>query len=256
MACTSKWRSSSSARFRIAPWLAAICSAMCAHAADPAAVLDSHVRCILGGVKQSVWMPSDPVSTSGSFRAVYAGGTSMPVTVGNVESAGGACEGTRSATLTPAPSGNTPFVVLSGTWNPQPRPVEDVSKHKARYARALQLFLASKGLREQAEIGQILRADLDGDGQAEVIAVLHHPGSYSAILVRRQSQARVRTLTASLERDGEDLSEQRVAMLADLNGDGRMEIIVHGEYQQGIFTAVYALDGESIRKVMSCACGG
>ncbi|MBL8229623.1 MAG: VCBS repeat-containing protein [Bryobacterales bacterium] len=255
MECISKWRNYSEVRVRFGPWILALC-AIHVYAADPTAILDSHVRCILGGVKEGAWIPTGPVSTTGSFRAVYAGGVSIPVSVGGVESAGEACEGTRSATLTPVPPGNLPFVVFSGKWNPQPRPVEDLSKHKGRYARAFQRFLADQGLREQAEVGQTLRADLDGDGQPEIIAVLRHPGSYTAILVRRQSQGRVSTLIASLEKDGEDLSEQRIAMLADLNGDGRMEIIVHGEYKQGIFTAVYALDRESIRKVMSCACGG
>jgi hypothetical protein len=225
-------------------------------AAEATAIVDSHVRCLLGGASAKAWIADAPVSTHGAFRVVGPVGRSTPVRLGNIESAGEACEGTRTAAVHPAPPEGKPYVVMSGDWNPQPRPVEDIFSNKNRYSAAIRQFLATRGIEEQGEIRQILQADLDGDGNAEVIAVVRNPDSFAAVLVRRQEKGRVQTLIADLETSEDDLSEHNIAMIADLNGDGMMEIVVYGEYKQGVFTAVYTLEGGGVRKVLSCACGG
>lgn len=242
MACTSKWRSFSSALlFLIAPSI---------FAAETFAVVDSHVKCLLGGVQNGRWLTAEDalptLHRSTTYRSIQPSGASSIASLANPESAGGACEGTIAMEPSPAPSDEKPFIIIGGDWTAQPRPVRDISAGRARYKAALNVPSAT-------DIRQLIRTDLDGDGTDEVIAVVR-TSSYSAVLVRKVIGGEVKTLKATFET--QDPSEHTVALIADLNGDGISEIVVHGRYSQGIFTVVYALEKNEIRKVLSCACGG
>jgi len=234
-----------------------------AWSSDAIAVVDSHVKCLLGGVRDQQWMTSKAaipmLNRAGIYRAVMADGTASAVTLSEPHSAGGACEGTIEMETSPAPSSGKPFVVIGGEWKAQPRPVVNLIAGKGRYTAAIQWALEERGVEGTPEIRQLLRTDLDGDGKDEVIAVVAgRSKQYSAVLVRKLIEGRVKTLVATLEKDkeGDAPSEHTVALVADLNGDGTAEIVVHGRYTQGIFTVVYALEKEKVRQVLSCACGG
>lgn len=250
MECTSKWRSFSSA-----VWMLLALTPV-GVAGDVPAIVDSHVGCVLGGSQAGKWLTDAAVTSQGSFRMVGPQGKSTQVSLGAIESAGEACEGTRTAKVRPTPPEGQAYVVMSGAWNPQPRPVEDITANKGRYTTAIERFLASKGIRERGEIRQLLRADLDGDGNAEVIAVVRNPEHFAAVLVRREAGGRIQTMIADLETNEDNLSQHHIAMVSDVNGDGVMEFVVHGQYKQGLFTAVYTLEAGAVRKAMSCACGG
>jgi hypothetical protein len=241
-----------------------------ASATDAIAVVDSNVKCLLGGVRDGKWLAStetvSALKKEGRYRVVRADGTWTVAALSPPESAGGACEGTLAMEVKPEPAGGRPFIVIGGGWKPQPRPVTDIRAGKGRYTAAVKEFLESKGVHAAPEIRQLFRTDLDGDGTDEVIAVVQNfsesdnraAGRYSAVLVRKVMNGRVRTLAATFEKDPREdgPSDHNVAIIADLNGDGLMEIVVHGRYKQGIFTTAYTVDGDKVAPVLSCACGG
>jgi hypothetical protein len=241
-----------------------------AFTAEAVAVVDSNVKCLLGGVRDAKWLTSTEAASvlkkGGRYRVVRADGTWTVAALSRPESAGGACEGTLAMEVSPEPVGGKPFIVIGGGWKPQPRPVADIIGGKGRYTAALKEFLLSKGVHEAPAIRQLLRTDLDGDGTDEVIAVVQNfseddskaSGRYSAVLVRKVIDGRVKTLVAAFEKDPREdgPSDHNVAIIADLNGDGTMEIVVHGRYTQGIFTIAYSVEGSDVRRVLSCACGG
>ena len=111
----------------------------------------------------------------------------------------------------------------------------------------------------QVTLTRLIRADLDGNGTQEVIIEARHfqngrddfpppvgqPGDYSLLLLRAVVGGKVVTTVL-----GEHIAPQtpwdsgssdpmpmatlhRLAGVADLNGDGRMELVLYGAYYEG-----------------------
>lgn len=97
-------------------------------------------------------------------------------------------------------------IALAALWKALPRPVRIMDATQATYRSAVRDFLAGRGLREpEVKITQILRADLDGDGEYEVLLSATNyeaeensaptsarAGNYSFVLLR-QSRGKVET---------------------------------------------------------------
>jgi hypothetical protein len=49
--------------------------------------------------------------------------------------------------------------------------------------------------------------------------------------------------------------QYEVAAVLDLNGDGQMEVIVHGGYYEGSGSDVFRLIGNKVDNVFGCGCG-
>lgn len=251
----------------------AVCCAAIAAADDVRPVVDLHVHCLLGGFSGGKWMTEDEaaakIAGGEQYRILRAKGLEGQATGGKASGEAGACEGTKDVALTPAPDKLTPGIAVSGTWNPQPRAAHDLMAAKRRYATLLQPSLSAKGVRTPAEVRQLYRADLEGDGKDEVIAVVANfsyadteakmpSRPYSGVALRRVKGTGVETLLLEFDnkqREG-GVSEFSGVLLADVNGDGSLEVVIHGRYLQGKFTTVYSLQGGKLRKVLSCSCGG
>jgi len=50
-------------------------------------------------------------------------------------------------------------------------------------------------------------------------------------------------------------NEHRLSAIADLNGDGKMEIVIYGEYYEGHWSEMYELNGNKPTKVLEIGCG-
>ncbi len=118
-----------------------------------------------------------------------------------------------------------------------------------------------------------MRADLDGDGTDEVVIVTEHlpdtyslyakEGDYSVVLVRRVDNEQVHTIVLASsvaepvpEGTTPFITALRIAALADLNGDGTMEVAVQSHYYEGSGVEVYeATDGGAFTEVLSVGCG-
>jgi hypothetical protein len=173
--------------------------------------------------------------------------------------------------LAPAPIG------VAGVANPRPRPVEVLDPSSAAYQEAAAAVAADYELPAPGpDVMQVVRGDLDGDGSAEVVVTaerltngptsLAEPGDYAMAFLRRMVDGQVQTwvLASSLAEVPPDAPPElqivvesfRVAAFADLNGDGRMEIVLNSQYFESQSTYVYELrpDG-SLPKVLTANCG-
>ncbi len=139
-----------------------------------------------------------------------------------------------------------------------------------KYTRVLASFLERQKLKDAPiKIHQLIRTDLEGDGKFEVIinAIntardLDRKGEYSIVLVVREVDGKTEIETIQNELTLEDsdfpavLWENTIAAIADIDGDGKMEIIMYGQFYHGQgWDLVRSGDGLAERPII-CGCGG
>ncbi|HJR25799.1 MAG TPA: hypothetical protein VJ804_10010 [Acidimicrobiales bacterium] len=164
-------------------------------------------------------------------------------------------------------------VAVHGVPEPRPRPVTLLDTGAAVYVDAAREVLAGLGVQEpEPQLVQVVRADLAGDGTDEVLVVaeqladptnlIGEPGDYSVLFLRQAVDGEVRTTV--LDEHRKEASEEpspyilvyRVAAVADLNGDGVMEVATEERYYEGSATIVRALDAKgALSEVLVAGCG-
>ena len=139
-------------------------------------------------------------------------------------------------------------------WNPVPRIPKPIDLNNATYKTVIANFLKKKGIaKTTVKLTEAYRVDLEGDGSEEVILAATYykkglssdaaVGDYSVVLVRK-AVGKVVTdhmLTGDFILKKVDFgapSEHHVSAIADLNGDGRMEVVLYGFYYEGDFANV------------------
>lgn len=231
---------------------------------------------LLGAVADGKWIKAEAAIKSlrpgVSFRLYDLAGETRAAKGGKVESAGDPCPDTFVIPLTPKPKGGV--VGLAAPWNALPRVPRIADTTQAAYLAAVREFLVSHGLRKpEVKITRILRIDLEGDGEREVLISATNydkdhdgmpsssrPDTYSCVLLRRMVHGRVRTLLVAGEfypkaKTFNAPSEYEIAAVLDLNGDGRMEVVVHSAYYEGGGTAIYQCGESKITELLGVACG-
>lgn len=169
--------------------------------------------------------------------------------------------------LDPAPIG------VTGVDDPRPRGVEVLDPTAPTYRDATVEFLASRGIDDpDPQVSQVVRADIDGDGTAEVVVVAERitdpagwfaqSGDYGVVFLRSVVGGQVRTAEVSLWSAGPSVGSlvsnvvYRLQAIADLNGDGRMEIVTGARFWESSDTAVHELRSDgTVREVLSVGCG-
>jgi hypothetical protein len=162
-------------------------------------------------------------------------------------------------------------VAVAGVTDVQPRPVEVLDPASPAYGEAAREGLAGTVDDPDPEVTQVVRADLDGDGTDEVLIAAERrsdpetlfaaPGDYQALLLRQLVGGSVRTtqVAISLAPEGTDVTPVidflRFAAVADLNGDGTMEVVVDSTYYEGYAVAVYEAAASGLTKVLENGCG-
>lgn len=132
-------------------------------------------------------------------------------------------------------------ILVAGATPRVPRRAVEIPANSATYARTLREFLDAKGLRRaKPRVRRIVSVDLDGDGTKEVLiearsaedldrrsltASFGH-SDYSFVLLRAIHNGRVVTIpigdAGGPKGDG---LLHKLRAIADLDGDGRMEIV-------------------------------
>jgi hypothetical protein len=160
--------------------------------------------------------------------------------------------------------GSQPFpsraIAVAGVVDPRPRPVEVLDASAAVYRESAAAVLAGLGVSDPApQVVQAVRGDLDGDGAAEEVVVTERVrdrtrlvGSrddYAVVFLHRVVGGDVETsvITSSIASSMADplpgmapvIEVYRLIALADLNADGRMEIVLNGGWYEGSWTAVH-----------------
>lgn len=175
-------------------------------------------------------------------------------------------------------------VLFAPKLNVRPRPVVALSTLNSTYREATRQELVKLGLKNpNVRLIGVTRTDLDGNGTDEVIieassyADRHDdllpppvgkPGDYSVLLLRQlRGGVTVTSVLASHVAPRTEwkpagnsampvASLYRLAGIADLNGDGRMELIIYDSYYEGhnFTVSEWTPDrGEQIR--LSAGCG-
>ncbi|MFN0141075.1 MAG: FG-GAP repeat domain-containing protein [Pyrinomonadaceae bacterium] len=159
-------------------------------------------------------------------------------------------------------------------WKPMPRIPKRISARNAVYKRAVASFLKKQGVKNPiVRITQAFQIDLDGDGQDEVVITATrasdryftklNAGDYSLVLLRTVTKAEVTDLMVDgniYKPDQEDVGpphRYEISGIADLNGDGTMEVAIYAEYYEGAGTAAFELRGGKLEmiKEVQAGCG-
>ena len=229
-------------------------------------------------IDSDVTSPSIPVVAGTGFSVT---GIESPLTIAVATGVQEDCEfiGSYTVGLDPALTFDwdraTSVVAVNATWNPVPRPpaVLDPATATADDLQVVQEQLTSAGIGSSpVAIAQLLRVDLDGDGTDETVITAEHPslnltegpraGWYSMVLLRSTvGGVPTTSVLATDVRTVDDDSypsavRYRVDAVADLNGDGRSEIVIGDREFEGAGASVTALDATGLpATVLSGGCG-
>ena len=170
-------------------------------------------------------------------------------------------------------------IALAAPWNALPRKPRIADTTQQVYVDAVREFLRTKEIDQpKVKIENILRVDLDGDGEEEVLisatnyfdkenrVPMRSPaGSYSMVLLRRVVAGKVETQLvdgefypkAYLSNDASFNAPNAYTVIAvlDLDGDGKMEVVVASSYYEGEATTIYRCGPKKVEAVLSVACG-
>ncbi len=193
---------------------------------------------------------------------------------------GAPCDETLAVSLSPKPEKGV--IAIAAPWNALPRKPKVTDATQKAYVDAVRDFLKTKGIEQpKVKIDEILRVDLDGDGEEEVlISATNYFGkkdrvpmrspaeSYSMVLLRRAVAGKVETQLVAGEfhpkaypRKGPDDASfdapnaYKVIAVLDLDGDGKMEIVVDSNYYEGQEITIYRYDPKKAEALLSVSCG-
>ena len=173
-------------------------------------------------------------------------------------------------------------IAIAAPWNALPRKPQVIDPTQKIYVDAVRDFLKTKGIDQpKVKIDNIVRVDLDGDGEQEVLigatnyfrkdesVPMRSPAaSYSMVLLRRVVAGKVQTQLivgefypkaypkAKQEEGSFDApNAYKVIATLDLDGDGKMEVVIHSHYYEGGETTINRCDPKKVEVLLSVACG-
>jgi hypothetical protein len=163
-------------------------------------------------------------------------------------------------------------VGANADWKILPRSVQTASLTDANYKNAVAAVLRVRGLaKSPVKIEQAVRVDLDGDGAEEVLLTAEHyaedasqnakPGNYSVLMMRQITGGKVRNILVGgnflTKKNVYYAGEYSIAGIADLNGDGKMEVLVVISGYEEDWVRVFEIKGGKMMeiKALSYYCG-
>ena len=261
--------------------VALIC-ARTAFAADFHPIVEVETGYLFGAVADGKWIKADEAAKSMAKATIYRV-YGMTQSVGEAKgskpkaSEEEVCSDMFVVSLSPKPKKGA--IALAASWNALPRKVQVLDPTQNVYVDAVRDFLKTKGIDQpKVKIDSIVRVDLDGDGEEEVLisatnyfekdegVPMRSPaGSYSMVVLRRVVAGKVETQlvegefhpTAHIRKEDNFDAPNVYKLIAtlDLDGDGKMEIVVSSRYYEGGATTIYRCDPKKVQTLLSVACG-
>ena len=182
----------------------------------------------------------------------------------------GACGENKAVRLEPEIGSGIVAVGDNAKWNLVPRVPKSIAVTDNNYAKIAADFLKTKGIaKTKINLSQIVQIDLEGDGQNEIVITGNFykkgmteeqsAGDYSFALLRKIVKGKAQNILIEgdffTKRGAYDPpNEREIAAIADLNGDGRMEIVLKTFYYEGSRQQVFEMNGGKLSKVLEVSC--
>jgi hypothetical protein len=223
---------------------------------------------VFNGTRYNLW------SMTGKLSATSVGSAK--------ESYGAPCEETFGVKMKPDQSRKNWVIASNASWNLRPRAVALLPTNNAFYSGVVSDFLITKGIKTpQVNITALMRTDLDGDKQDEIIIAASRGqrnglfptiraglNDYSVLLVRKIIDGKVQTLVLGENvqlkaTTDEDINNGTYSLpdvwdlvnVLDLNGDGKLEVIFFNAIYEDY--GVFALEwtGKKFEQRLVSGCG-
>jgi hypothetical protein len=250
-------------------------------AADVHPIVEVQSGYLFGAICEGKWIKADEaaklIGDESGYR-VYGLTQALGDAKGNKPKAvEDVCTDTLSVSLSPNPENGV--IAIAAPWNALPRKPQVTDPTQKTDMDAVRHFLKTKGLEQpKVNIESILRVDLDGDGEEEVLisatnyfskddrVPMRSPaGSYSMVMLRRVVAGKVETQLVDGEfhpkayvrkEDSFDApNAYKVVATLDLRGDGKLEVVVSSNYYEGEEISIYRCDPKKVEALLSVACG-
>ncbi len=259
-------------------------SAAASRAADLHPIVEIESGYLFGAISDGKWIKADAtaklIDEETTYRVYGLTQALGDAKGGKPTSEGEPCDETLTVSLSPEMEKGV--IAIAAPWNALPRKPQVTDPTQKVYVEAVRDFLKTKGIEKpEVKIDNILRVDLDGDGEEEVLisatnyfskdesVPMRSPAaSYSMVLLRRVVAGKVETQMtvgefypkaypkAKQEEGRFDAPNvYKVIATLDLDGDGKMEVVIHSYYYEGGETTIYRCDPKKSEALLSVACG-
>jgi hypothetical protein len=253
-------------------------------AADLHPIVEVQSGYLFGATSNGKWVKAEEAAKALPDETTYqVYGLTQPLGEAKASKAtqeGAPCEQTLAVSLSPKPEKGV--IAIAAPWNALPRKPKVIDPTQKVYLDAVRDFLKTKGIEKpKVKIDNILRVDLDGDGEDEVLisatnyfskdnsVPMRSPaGSYSMLLLRRVVAGKVETQliagefhpkaypkAAQEEGRFDAPNAYKVIATLDLDGDGKMELVVGSNYYEGEEITIYRCDPKKVEALLSVSCG-
>ena len=250
-------------------------------AADLHPIVEVESGYLFGAISDGKWIKADEtaklIGDETTYRVYGLTQSYGEVKGGKPKAVEDVCTDTMAVSLSPKPEDGV--IAIAASWNALPREPKVIDTTQKIYVDAVRDFLKTKGIEQpKVKIDNILRVDLDGDGEEEVLisaanyfgkadrVPMRSPaGSYSMVLLRRVVAGKVETQVVAGEfhpkayvRKGGSFdapSIYKVIATLDLDGDGKLEVVVGSDYYEGGDTTIYRCNPKKAETLLSVACG-